>query len=605
MPESRAMVRLRLVGAGLFVKDARRAQRALRELNGEGTRGRGGGGAGGTTGGGGRRGGLGALAGGAAGALGARGGMAGGAAGVAAGVAAGATLRAGWQYNKMIDAQTVSFTTLLGSQKEAASFMQRIQALAFESPILDPQQTGDAARLLIAFGVNAKDALPYVKALGDMSAATGKDISEVMPRGAKALGQIGSKGKLQAEEMNQLAESVGLSRKAIRKELGMTAAEFEATFKPGKNIKAERALPAIIAAMEKQSGGAAARMSKTTAGRMDQLREVFSRKAGEATRPFYDAIGGLAGGAAKALQGLNVAKLSRDVFGWLSENIPKAITMLKGVATQIIAAFAPAMPFVRNVLLPLLKGIAIGVGGLIVGSFKVAIPIIRVIATALGWIGEKARPVRGIIQGVGTVIGFLVGGPILKALTMLPKLGIVFRILAVPVRVAGRMMQGVGKAIGWVIGKFKPLPGIVGSIGGKFRTAFGGLAGFVSGAFNGIKGAIVGGMNWVIGKINWLIRQYNKLPFVNSIGEITPIGGGSARPANGNNSSVRPSTATGGGPTTRSNDLRDQRTGGPRAAAAVAYGGRMNVSIPVVVQQNQRGTWNAVNRQERLELARA
>jgi tape measure domain-containing protein len=219
MAESRALVRLRLIGAGLFVKDARRAERALRELDGAGRssgRGLGRVGAGSSAA---QKtfGGIHAAAAGAAGMVARFGNVA----AIGLGIAGGAAAKTAFDYNKMIDGQTVAFTTLLGSQKKAAAFMQQIQDLALKSPVLDPRQTGDAARLLMAFGISAKNTLPYVKALGDMSAATGKDIAEVMPRGAKALGQIASKGKLQAEELNQLAESVGISRKAIRKELGM------------------------------------------------------------------------------------------------------------------------------------------------------------------------------------------------------------------------------------------------------------------------------------------------------------------------------------------------------------------------------------------------
>lgn len=208
----------------------------------------------------------------------------------------------GWNYNQMLDRQRVGFTTYIGSQKEAAKFMKQIQQLALESPVLDPQTTGEAARRLMSYGIALKDTLPWVKALGDMSAASGKSMQEVMPLGAKAIGQIASKDKLQAEELNQLAESVGLSRQNIRKALKMSRADFEATFTPGNNLKAKQALPAILKAMEMQSAGAADRLAKTTEGRMQRLKEVVSRALAEVTRPFYDEIGRLAGGIANKLQ---------------------------------------------------------------------------------------------------------------------------------------------------------------------------------------------------------------------------------------------------------------------------------------------------------------
>lgn len=212
-----------------------------------------------------------------------------------------AAAAAGFEFNRTIDSQRIGFTTMLGSQEEARDMMREIQGLAMRSPILDPKSTGEAARRLMAFGVAQGSVIEYTEALGDMAAATGNSIQEVLPMGARALGQIASKGKLQTEELNQLAESVGLSRKAIRKELGMTVEEFESTFTPGNNIMADKALPAIIRAMRKQSGGAAKALSETTAGEIDAARERFAKRMGQVTRPIYDAAGDVIGNVSKDL----------------------------------------------------------------------------------------------------------------------------------------------------------------------------------------------------------------------------------------------------------------------------------------------------------------
>ena len=128
--------------------------------------------------------------------------------------------------------------------------------------------------------------------------------------------------------------------------------------------------------------------------------------------------------------------------------------MLLGAGKQLVDAFKPAMPFLRNVLLPLLKGVGAGIIASVVGAFKIAVPIIKIAATALGLIGKAARPLRGVIQAVGAAIGFLAGGPILGLLGKIPKVGIVFRALAIPLR----LVTGV---IGRVIGWFSKLPGVL------------------------------------------------------------------------------------------------------------------------------------------------
>lgn len=393
---------------------------------------------------------------------------------VGAGTAAIAMM--GAKTNQTQDAQRVSFTALLKSKAKAASMMRQIQQLALDSPILDPATTGDAVRMLMAYGINAGKVIPLVKSLGDMSAASGKAIAEVMPRAALALGQIEGKGKLQAQEMNQLAESVGLSRKAIRKELHMTAKDFEDTFKPGKNIKSAVAIPAIMRAMTNQSAGAADMLAKTTAGRISRGKEVMALAAGDFTRPFYDEIGKLATKAGDTLSRLQasggVKGFSRGLFSGqktgavrhgrdidfsekgraqntgakIREQLDKIGRGALDAGKQFLDAFKPAQPFLKNVLLPLLKGLAVGVGGNVLFAFKGVLAVIKPVMSVLGWIGTKIGPnAKKTFEGVGKAVGFVFGGAILKVLGMMGKLGFVFRLMRGPIRLIEKMISGLGR----------------------------------------------------------------------------------------------------------------------------------------------------------------
>ena len=157
---------------------------------------------------------------------------------------------------------------------------------------------------------------------------------------------------------------------------------------------------------------------------------------------------------------------------------------------QLLDAFKPALPFLQNILLPLLIGIGKGVLGSVVAAFKVLVPIIKVVATVLGAVGRVAAPFKSVIEGIGTVIGFVAAGPILKFLGALGKIGIVFKILAVPVRLVTGLFGLAGKAIGKlpsvlqklggllekVGGWFGKLPGKIGSVAGGVLSAAGHLA---------------------------------------------------------------------------------------------------------------------------------
>jgi tape measure domain-containing protein len=476
--------------------------------------------------------------------------------GIAAGGAAAAAVVAGAKYDAVQDSQRVAFTTFLGSAEKARAFIVQLQDLAQRSPVLDPKTTGEGARALLAYGLSAKQTLPFVEALGDMSAASGRSIQEVLPNAARAIGQIASKGKLQTEELNQLAESVGLNRNKIAEALHMTREDFAATFTPGNNLDAAKALPAVLEAMRKQSAGAANRLAKTTAGRFDRLKEMMSRRAGEAIRPFYDLAGQAFGRLADGLTHVDTASIGRTVrdkvagimagvsgggatggvmtgdfgaqqlggklrgafdsaLGFISGLVPK----VGAVVGQVLDALKPAAPFLQNVLLPLLGGVAVGVIGGVVAAFKVAVPVVRILATVLGWLGQQARPIRPVIAGVGVVLGVVFGPGILgRAIGLLgrlvavlgPRLGFVTRLAAVAlqamrlplliVRVAfgavtrtvgvffrvllragsaavsfaARLIGGVGRAIGaarrlvsGVTGAVRELPLHVAAIGGR------------------------------------------------------------------------------------------------------------------------------------------
>jgi TP901 family phage tail tape measure protein len=172
------------------------------------------------------------------------------------------------------------------------------------------------------------------------------------------------------------------------------------------------------------------------------------------------------------------------------------------VGRQLLDALKPAAPFLHNVLLPLLKGVGKGVLISIVGAFKVAVPAIRLLATALGWIGEKAKPFRGIIEGVGVAIGFVFSGPILKGIGLLGKLGSVFKIIgpaaklaAVPIRLVGAALGGAlrvagavaSRLAGPVVGGFRLVGRAAGAIGGVIRGAAGRVAGAVSGIVSAVR----------------------------------------------------------------------------------------------------------------------
>lgn len=203
------------------------------------------------------------------------------------------------------------------------------------------------------------------------------------------------------------------------------------------------------------------------------------------------------------------------------------------VGKQLVDAFKPAQPFLENVIIPLLKGIAIGVIGSIVGAFKLAVPIIKIIATGLGALGKVMAPLKPVIQGIGVVIGYVFGGPILGAIGKLTKFGGVVGGIGRVAKVLGNIITGLGLAIGKVVKfvggavgalaflgvtvvrlavKFNPLVAAVRFAVNKIPSLIRSVAGSVGRAASAVGGAVLSGIGRVANVGSRIAEWFGKIP---------------------------------------------------------------------------------------------
>lgn len=206
---------------------------------------------------------------------------------------------------------------------------------------------------------------------------------------------------------------------------------------------------------------------------------------------------------------------------------------LVGIGKDFIDAFRPAAPFFENVLGPILKGLAKGVIGGLVGAFKVIIFVIKVLATVLGFLGSKLGWAKGMFEFVGQVIGFFFGGFILRAIGALSKLTILLAPLGWAARMLAKPIELVGKAFGFVFGWGLRLAGWIGQFATRnipmLAAAWGRILGFITGLSvrfwnagaalwralsNGFKNAIGAGLGFAgdIAKSVWnfLASNFNR-----------------------------------------------------------------------------------------------
>lgn len=250
-----------------------------------------------------------------------------------------------------------------------------------------------------------------------------------------------------------------------------------------------------------------------------------TRLPGRATEPQGPARQ-LSGAAAS---GTSLRSKLAPVLSWIQRQMPIVGKAFMSAGRQLLQAFKPAMPFITNVLLPLLKGVMGGVLISVVGAFKVLIPVIRVVASVFGFFGRALKPFKGIITGIGVVIGVLLSGEILGLLGSIPKVGGVFRLLAIPIRIVGtafKWLFGVVRSIVsiWLrahlavlrfVGTFTSAPArlvraalnIVGGVVHIIESMPGKMIGIARNVIGKLVSGLGGGVQRVIGKIGSIFAR--------------------------------------------------------------------------------------------------
>jgi hypothetical protein len=187
-------------------------------------------------------------------------------------------------------------------------------------------------------------------------------------------------------------------------------------------------------------------------------------------------IAGAVPAAAQGFKGQDRGMMTgmAGVFAKVGTIAGTAFRAVQGAAERLWDALKPAQPFLQNVLIPLFKGLAGGILGGVVTAFNIAVPIIGLLARALGWVGTKLAPFTGLITLLGGVLGFVFGGPILGAVQGVGRLAKVVRFIFGPVRTVTKAFSNFGRLVGGIFGR---LPALIGrAVGGIFKT-LGGLAG--------------------------------------------------------------------------------------------------------------------------------
>lgn len=184
----------------------------------------------------------------------------------------------------------IAFTNMLGSADAADAFIGELRDFAAQTPFEFKELT-EAARRMKALGFETEQVIPLLTSIGDAVAAMGGNAAMV-DRVTLALGQMLSKGKVQAGEMLQLTEAGIPGWKYLAEAIGVTTAEVQKMSEKGL-IPAEQAIAAIQAGMSRDFGGMMAEQAETAAGKVSMLTDSLDQLGvtlGNVALPAFKAV---------------------------------------------------------------------------------------------------------------------------------------------------------------------------------------------------------------------------------------------------------------------------------------------------------------------------
>ncbi len=194
-----------------------------------------------------------------------------------AGVATGAAVNYGvvkpvQQYDQYRQAQ-IAFSKQLGSDAAAQDFMNQIDTFNLQTPF-NSTQIINSARQMLNVGWDVNDVLPDLGTIGDWAAATGtyeEGISSVI----RALGQMQLKGRVYAEELQQMNEAGVAAQKYIADYLGVSESRMLEMVQAGE-VGVDQTLAGIMAGMKEFDGIANEFANETVGGMLRQIGDALS-----------------------------------------------------------------------------------------------------------------------------------------------------------------------------------------------------------------------------------------------------------------------------------------------------------------------------------------
>ena len=200
-----------------------------------------------------------------------------------------AIAKVGVEYNALKEQSKVTWTTLLGSQEQAISQLERIEKFAASTPF-SKMGVDQMAKYLHNAGYEGDAVFDTLTKIGDMGSAFGVQEDSLVEL-TRQFSQVQQAGYAYTEDLNILADRGIPIYQAIADQVGVTVAEVKKMASEGK-LTAD-IYNSAIDSMAATTAGAMEAQSKTFNGMMSTLKDNLTTVAGLITEKLFSALSGL------------------------------------------------------------------------------------------------------------------------------------------------------------------------------------------------------------------------------------------------------------------------------------------------------------------------
>lgn len=407
--------------------------------------------------------------------------------GLAAGGGLTALLTSGFDRASTLETLNKQFVALLGNAEQAAKLSQQVKDFSRITPF-DLTGVATLAKGFLTIGTAADKIIPSIAKITDAVSLTGGGTAE-LERIQRAIGQVVSAGRLQGDELNQLAENLpGLNiRQILADQLtGGNVAELVKLQEAGK-ITGEQFVTGLMNGLESDPRLAFATLAAADSlrGRLDNLKESFA----DVGASFIQQISGPLKASMGQLQ-VVLQTVADFIKGeGLSEGLLVFRDALKGAAIGVGALLAAKGGVEVIGLIGKLAAAAASPLGLIsvaVIGVSAAFTALRgrskefdeavngAVERVLGLVGPAREVISSVADGAAALLG-RISGPVLGFLE----------------RVGEGAASGLGKAVEFVRERVFPvLENVASFLGDLIPRAAAIAKTAVSGVFSGVSSAV-------------------------------------------------------------------------------------------------------------------